>query len=67
MTDGLGNKTVLEQLYETNSDFRRYVDRHTRQYEVSTEEALKHALVRSYAEYLEGSDDNEQRCFEGII
>lgn len=47
----------LKEMYENNADFRRYVDRHTRQYEVSTEEALKHALVRNYAEYLENGKE----------
>ena len=47
----------LKELYETNADFRRYVDRHARQYEVSTEEALEHALVRNYAEYLENGKE----------
>lgn len=43
----------LKEMYETNADFRRYVDRHARLYGISMEEALEHALVRNYAEYLE--------------
>ncbi len=40
----------LRDLYETDADFRGYVDRHCRCYEISLDEALEHAIVRQYAE-----------------
>lgn len=51
----------LKEMYETNSDFRRYVDRYCNPYSegktITVEEALEHALVRSYAEYLENGKE----------
>jgi hypothetical protein len=43
----------LKEMYETNADFRRYVDRYARHNGISTEEALEHAMVKNYADYLE--------------
>ena len=40
----------LTELYETNADFRGYVDRYAKHNGISTEEALEHAMVRQYAE-----------------
>lgn len=40
----------LTELYETNADFRGYVDRYAEHNGISTEEALEHAMVRQYAE-----------------
>jgi hypothetical protein len=37
-------------MYEKDDAFRGYVDRYARHHGISTEEALKHALVKSYAE-----------------
>lgn len=42
----------MKELYESNTDFKRYVDRHCQQYKVPVEVALEHAVVREYAEYL---------------
>ena len=42
----------MTELYESNPDFRRYVDRYCRCYRLSVEEALKHELVRLYYEEL---------------
>lgn len=42
----------LIDLYSTNLDFKGYVDRYSNLYGISTEEALEHAMVRSYAGYL---------------
>lgn len=44
----------LTELYETNADFRRYVDHYCQNYvegrKITVEEALTHAMVRQYAE-----------------
>lgn len=42
----------VRELYEKNTDFRNYVDKFARTYRESVEEALKDALVLSYAYYL---------------
>lgn len=42
----------LSELYETNEDFRGYVDRFAKHNGISTEEALKYSIVRCYARYL---------------
>ena len=40
----------LKELYETNEDFRGYVDRFAKQNGISVEEAFSHAIVKCYAE-----------------
>lgn len=42
----------LKELYGANASFKGYVDRYAKHYGLSTEEALKHAMVRNYAGYL---------------
>jgi hypothetical protein len=42
----------LEELYKTNNYFKGYVERFANHYGLTTEEALSHAMVRSYAGYL---------------
>lgn len=42
----------MERLYNTNEDFRCYVDRFAKHHGISTEEALNHAIVRFYAGYI---------------
>ena len=42
----------MTELYESNPDFRAYVDRYCRCYRISVEEALTHELVRLYAEQI---------------
>ena len=42
----------MSELYESNPDFRGYVDRYCRCYRISVEEALTHELVRLYAEQI---------------
>lgn len=48
------------ELYNTNADFREYVDRYCKNYNegrsISTEEALTHEIVKRYAEYLRTRD-----------
>lgn len=47
----------LKEMYETNADFRGYVDRYCQNYvegrKITVEEALKHQLIKNYAAYLE--------------
>ena len=38
------------ELYNTNADFKGYVDRYRRKHALSVVEALEHMLVRNYAE-----------------
>lgn len=42
----------LMDLYSTNADFKSYVDKYANLQGISTVEALSHAMVRSYADYL---------------
>lgn len=46
----------LKKMYEENKDFRRYVDRYARQYDLTLEQALSHAVVRNAAEYYENAE-----------
>lgn len=45
----------MKQFYESNSDFKSYVDRYCRNYykgkSITVEEALEHAEVREVAKY----------------
>lgn len=43
----------LRKMYETDADFKGYVDRFVKHRNISTDEALKHSIVRNYAEDLE--------------
>jgi len=49
----------LKALYRANNDFRDYVDKHCRQYKITVNEALEHAIVRAYAEHL---TEEEKLC-----
>lgn len=40
----------MNELYNTNADFKHYVDRYCKQYGVTVDEALEHELVKSVAE-----------------
>ena len=40
------------ELYNTNEDFREYVDKYKRSRKLSLEEALEHELVKQYAKYV---------------
>lgn len=42
----------MEEFYNTNSDFKAYVDKYIAKESVSLNTALSHAMVRNYAEYL---------------
>ena len=40
----------MNELYNTNADFRRYVDRYASKHNISVEEALEHKIVKQEAE-----------------
>lgn len=41
----------MQELYNTNKDFREYVDRYCRTYRCKVEDALKHLLVQLVGRY----------------
>lgn len=45
------------QLYSTNDDIKRYVDKYSACYGISVEEALKHALVKEYADLIKRNSE----------
>lgn len=47
----------MEELYETNEDFKRYVNAHSHMYKMSIEESLKQALVKEYADYIKSQHE----------
>lgn len=46
----------MEDYYNTNPDFKRYVDRHCTQYGCTVEEALREELVRQVYLYYKEQD-----------
>ena len=42
----------MKKLYDTNSDFKTYVDKYCLMHSISIEIALTHKLVKEYAEYI---------------
>ena len=44
----------MEDYYDTNDDFRSYVDGYAKLYCITVKEALKHMIVRLYYEWLKG-------------
>ena len=50
----------MQDLYENNNDFKRYVDRYCRTYSLSVEEALEHNLVQEVGkQYMEEQNDDK--------
>lgn len=47
----------MEEFYNNNSDFKRYVDKYCKQYGLSVEEALQHEIVKQV--YLQYSCETE--------
>lgn len=41
----------LQKLYDSNKDFRTYVDKYTQSYHLSRSQAFDHLLVRIVAKY----------------
>ena len=46
----------IKNLYDGNENFRRYTDRYAAEFGLSTEEALKHSVVRNAAEYYKDAE-----------
>ena len=42
---------AMQDLYENNEDFKGYVDRYCRTYDLSVEEALEHKLVQDVGKH----------------
>lgn len=42
----------IHHLYNSNIQFSEYVDQYAHTYRISVEEALVHALVKEYADYI---------------
>ena len=42
----------LHYMYDNNKDFKEYVDRYTKTYNIGVEIALTHRLVWEYANYI---------------
>ena len=49
----------MKELYETNADFKRYVDAYMRKEGIDLDTALSHAMVQNYAEYLKSRGEAE--------
>lgn len=48
----------MQELYENNKDFKRYVDLYCRRYDLSVEEALEHKMVQEVGkQYGEPEED----------
>lgn len=43
----------LKRLYETNTDFKRYVDRYSEEWNLTVEETLQQSIVMCVATYYE--------------
>ena len=46
----------IKNYYETNKDFRRYTDRYAAEFDLTTEQALTHSVIRNAAEYYENAE-----------
>lgn len=49
----------MKQFYNSNSDFREYVDRFCKTYDLSVDEALQHASVREAEMYYREKETEE--------
>ena len=65
----------MRDFYNSNSDFRDYVEKYRRKHELSVDEALQHAQVREAAKYYREKDGKPEgvpfeladiviRCFD---
>ena len=50
----------MREFYDRNADFKRYVDRYCKQYELTVDEALEHELVKQVA--AQYREKEETRC-----
>ena len=46
----------MKDFYESNTDFRRYTDRYAAEFNLTTEQALTHSVIRNAAEYYENAE-----------
>lgn len=53
------NDENMQDLYENNNDFKRYVDRYCRTYGLSVEEALEHNLVQEVGKQYQEPEENQ--------
>ena len=49
----------MMNLYQTSKDFKAYVDKYCIKHQLVPEEAVKHALIVAYAEYLKKRVDGK--------
>lgn len=49
----------MNDFYNRNADFKRYVDRYCKQYSVTVDDALEHELVKQVAEQYKESEDEK--------
>lgn len=47
------------QMYDSNTDFKAYVDKYVKQNHVPLDVALSHKMVQNYGEYLTARGDSE--------
>ena len=50
----------MKQFYESNSDFRDYVEKYRKKHDLTVEEALQHAQVREAAKYYREKEIEER-------
>ena len=49
----------LQEIYDNNELFKHYVDKYAQTHKLTTEEALKHKILKQYAEYLGENVDED--------
>lgn len=49
---------IMLDLYQTNKNFREYVDRYSKKHDISKYEAMSHKLVQGVAEYYKDLQEN---------
>ena len=48
-----------KEYYETNEDFKEYVDKYCVKHNITTDEAIKHYTVQFAADYYKAKEDNK--------
>lgn len=51
MTTLSENNSSIVSFYETNEDFKQYVDKYCRTYRITVEQALTHVIVQNVMKY----------------
>lgn len=49
----------IKDFYESNTDFRRYTDRYAAEFNLTTEQAFTHSVIRNAAEYYENAENGK--------